>query len=260
MQQLIAGSPVVQHPIGPQLQLDSRQPVTQRLEPIIHQQYIANSQDREFESEVLASGVSTKSEDDSIEDKISANVEDEEAPSELLISKKSEELKSTDSGVQLLTKEPVRQDRHEEKLDFEKSSAEELAIKQKLVRVGNKEIHSDSLVLEELNKIPIDEPSGDYRYEYFQGKNSRYNKECRRHGSMYRLVGENLGKYIILTGKANIVILTKVLAVIFTEYNRGFCLNLWDPGGRSCECSSDHQPIILFLFQFIDYRLVTYAY
>ena len=77
---------------------------------------------------------------------------------------------------------------------------------------------------------------------------------------MYRLVGENLGKYIILTGKANIVILTKVLAVIFTEYNREFCLNLWDPGGRSCECSSDHQPIILFLFQFIDYRLVTYAH
>jgi len=236
VQQLIAGSPVVQHPIGPQLQLDSRQPVTQRLEPIIHQQYIANSQDREFESEVLASGVSTKSEDDSIEDKISANVEDEEAPSELLISKKSEELKSTDSGVQLLTKEPVRQDRHEEKLDFEKSSAEELAIKQKLVRVGNKEIHPDSLVLEELNKIPIDEPSSDYRHEYFQGENSRYNKECRQHRSMYRRVGENLGKYIISTREANIVILIRVLAIIFTKYNREFCSNLWDPGGQSCKC------------------------
>jgi hypothetical protein len=40
--------------------------------------------------------------------------------------------------VQLLTKEPVRQDQHEEKLDFERSSAEEFAIKQKLVRVGIK--------------------------------------------------------------------------------------------------------------------------
>ena len=162
--------------------------------------------------------------------------------------------------MQLLAKEPVRQDRHEEKLDFERSSAEELAIKQKLVRVGNKEIHPNSLVLEELNKIPIDEPSGDYRYEYFQGKNNRYNKECRRHGSMYRLVGENLGKYIISTGKANIVILTRVLAIIFTKYNRGFCLNLWDPGGRSCECISDHQLITLFFFQFIDYRLVVRTY
>ena len=150
---------------------------------------------------------------------------------------KSEELKSIDSGVQLLAEEPGRQDRHEERLDFERSSAEELAIRQKLVRVGNKEIYPDWLVLEELNKIYIDEPSGDYRYEYFQGKNSRYNKECRQSGSMYRLVGENLGKYIILTGKANIVILTKVLAVIFTEYNRGFCLSLWDPGGRSYKCS-----------------------
>ena len=172
---------------------------------------------------------------------------------------KSEELKSIDSGVQLLAEEPGRQARHEEKLDFERSSAEELAITQKLVRV-NKEIYPDSLVLEELNKIYIDEPSGDYRYEYFQGKNSRYNKECRRHGSMYRLVGENLGKYIISTGKANIVILTRVLAIIFTKYNRGFCLNLWDPGGRSCECISDHQLITLFFFQFIDYRLVTYAH
>ena len=184
-----------------------------------------------------------KSEDDNIEDKVSANVEDEEAPSEFLISEKSEELKSTDSRVQLLAKEPVRQDRHEEKLDFERSSTEELAVKQKLIRVGNKEIHPDSLVLKDLNKIPIDEPSGDYRYEYFQGENSRYNKECRQSGSMYRLVGENLGKYIISTGKANIVILTRVLAVIFTEYNRGFCLSLWDLGGRSYECSSDHQPM-----------------
>ena len=160
---------------------------------------------------------------------------------------KSEELKSIDSGVQLLAEEPGRQARHEEKLDFERSSAEELAITQKLVRV-NKEIYPDSLVLEELNKIYIDEPSGDYRYEYFQGKNSRYNKECRQSGSMYRLVGENLGKYIILTGKANIVILTRVLDIIFTKYNRGFCLNLWDPGGQSYECSSNHGPMTLFFF------------
>ena len=34
----------------------------------------------------------------------------------------------------------------------------------------------------------------------------------------------------------------------------------WDPGGRSYKCSSDHWPITLFFFQFIDYRLVTYAY
>jgi len=86
--------------------------------------------------------------------------------------------------VQLLAEEPGRQARHEERLDLERSSAEELAIKQKLVRVGNKETHPNSLVLEELNKIPIDEPSGDYRYEYFQGENSRYNKECRQHGSV----------------------------------------------------------------------------
>ena len=232
----------------------------QQSEPIIHQQYIVNSQGEEFESKVLASGVTRKLQDDNVEVKISANIEDEEAISELLSSEKSEELKSINSVVQLLAEEPGRQARHEERLDFERSSAKELAIKQKLVRVGNKETHPNSLVLEELNKIPIDEPSGDYRYEYFQGKNSRYNKECRRHGSMYRLVGENLGKYIISTGKANIVILTRVLAIIFTKYNRGFCLNLWDPGGRSCECISDHQLITLFFFQFIDYRLVTYAH
>ena len=35
---------------------------------------------------------------------------------------------------------------------------------------------------------------------------------------------------------------------------------LWNPGGRSYKCSSDHWPITLFFFQFIDYRLVTYAY
>ena len=74
MQQLIAGSPIVQHPIVQQLQPDSCEPIMQRLEPIIHQQYIANSQDGEFESEVLASGVSRKLEDDNIEDKISANI------------------------------------------------------------------------------------------------------------------------------------------------------------------------------------------
>ena len=44
-------------------------------------------------------------EDDNIEDKISANIEGEEATSELLISEKSEELKSINSGVQLLAKE-----------------------------------------------------------------------------------------------------------------------------------------------------------
>ena len=32
----------------------------------------------------------------------------------------------------------------------------------------------------------------------------------------------------------------------------------WDPGGRSYECSSDHQPMILFFFQSIEYRFVTY--
>ena len=90
MQQLIAGSPIVQHPIVQQLQPDSCQPIMQQSEPIIHQQYIANSQDGESKYEVLASGMSRKSEDDNIEDKISANVEDEEAPSELLISEKSE--------------------------------------------------------------------------------------------------------------------------------------------------------------------------
>ncbi|KAG2649501.1 hypothetical protein PVAP13_1NG114119 [Panicum virgatum] len=32
----------------------------------------------------------------------------------------------------------------------------------------------------------------------------------------------------------------------------------WDPGGRSYACSSDHQPMTLFFFQSIEYRLVTY--
>ena len=209
----------------------------QQSEPIIHQQYIVNSQDGEFESEILAFGVSRKLKDDNIEDKILANIEDEEAPSELLISKKSEELKSIDSGVQLLAEELRRQERHEERLDFERSSAEELAIRQKLVRVGNKEIHTDSLVLEEpqksMDKIPIDEQNDDYRYKYVQEESGRYNKECKQHGSIYRLVRENFDKYIVSTGKANIVILTRVLAVIFTEYNWGFCLSLWDLGGRS---------------------------
>ena len=174
VQQLIAGSPIVQHPIVQQLQPDSCQPVMQRSEPIIYQQYIANNQDGEFESEVLASGVSRK-----LEDSFSANM-----------------VKADD---------------------------------------GNKETHTDSLVLEEpqksMDKIPIDEQDDDYQYEYVQGESGRYNKECKQHGSIYRLVRENLDKYIVSTGNANIVILTRVLAVIFTEYNRGFCLSLWDPGG-----------------------------
>ena len=191
VQQLIAGSPVVQHPIMQQLQPDSHQPVMQRSEPIIHQQYIANSQDGEFKSEVLASGVSRK-----LEDSFSANM-----------------VKADD---------------------------------------GNKETHTDSLVLEEpqksMDKIPIDEQNDDYRYKYVQEESGRYNKECKQHGSIYRLVRENFDKYIVSTGKANIVILTRVLAVIFTEYNRGFCLNLWDPGGQSYESSSNHGPMTLFFF------------
>ena len=86
-----------------------------------------------------------------------------------------------------------------------------------------------------MDKIPIDEQNNDYRY--VPEESSRYNKECKQLGSIYRLVGEDLGKYIISTRKANMVILTRVLAVIFTEYNRGFCLSLWDPGGRSYKCS-----------------------
>ena len=57
--------------------------------------------------------MSRKLEDDNTEDIISANIEDEEATSELLISEKSEELKSINSRVQLLAKELGRQDRHE---------------------------------------------------------------------------------------------------------------------------------------------------
>ena len=176
MQQLIVESPIVQYPIVQQLQPDSCEPIMQRLEPIIHQQYIANSQDGEFESEVLASGVSRK-----LEDSFSANM-----------------VKADD---------------------------------------WNKETHSDSLVLQEpqksMDKIPIDEQNDDYRYKYVQEESGRYNKECKQHGSIYRLVRENLDKYIVSTGKANIVILTRVLVVIFTEYNWGFCLSLWDLGGRS---------------------------
>ena len=109
VQQLITKSPIVQYPIVQQLQPDSCQPVMQRSEPIIYQQYIANNQDGEFESEVLASGVSRK-----LEDSFSANM-----------------VKADD---------------------------------------GNKETHTDSLVLEEpqksMDKIPIDEQNDDYQYEY----------------------------------------------------------------------------------------------
>ena len=69
VQQLIVESPIVQYPTVQQLQPDSCQPIMQQSEPIIHQQYIANSQDGEFESEVLASGVSRK-----LEDSFSANM------------------------------------------------------------------------------------------------------------------------------------------------------------------------------------------
>ena len=75
--------------------------------------------------------------------------------------------------------------------------------------------------------MPIGDQDDDYRYEYVQGESGRYNKECKQHGNMYQPVRENLDKYIVSTGNANIVILTRVLAVIFTEYNRGFCLSLW---------------------------------
>ena len=208
---------------------------------IIHQQYIVNSQDGEFESEILAFGVSRKLKDDNIEDKILANIEDEEAPSELLISKKSEELKSIDSGVQLLAEELRRQERHEERLDFERSSAEELAIKQRFVRVGN-------------IKKPVQ--FGEHLFPtamtHVNSHDGRFNSiilTFQRAEKSETIVRENLDKYIISTGKANIVILTRALAVIFTEYNRVFYLSLWDPVGRSYECSSDHHPMIRCTFQ-----------
>jgi len=58
VQQPMAESPIIQYPIVQQLQPDSCQPIMQQSEPIIHQQCIANSQDGEFESKVLVSGVS----------------------------------------------------------------------------------------------------------------------------------------------------------------------------------------------------------
>jgi len=67
VQQLITESPIVQQLIVQQLRPDSCQPIMQQSEPIIHQQCIANSQDGEFESKVLASGMSRKLEDDNIE-------------------------------------------------------------------------------------------------------------------------------------------------------------------------------------------------
>ena len=154
--------------------------------------------------------------------------------------------------MQLLAKELGRQDQHEERLDFEKSSAEELTIKQRLIRVGN---------IKKLVQI------GEHLFPTYManvnGHDGKFNSMIlvfQRAEKSEAIVRESSGEYIISTGKANIVILTRVLAIIFTKYNRGFCLNLWDPGGRSCECISDHQLITLFFFQFIDYRLVTYAH
>ena len=173
----------------------------------------------------MASGVSKKLKDDNIEDKILANIEDEEAPSELLISKKSEELKSIDSGVQLLAEEPGRQERHEERLDFERSSAKELAIKQRLVRVGNiKKLvqFGEHLFTTDMTDV--------------NGHDGRFNSiilTFQRVENSENIVRENLDKYIISTGKDNIVILTRALAVIFTEYNQEFTLSLWDLGGPS---------------------------
>ena len=191
---------------------DSCQPIMQQSEPIIHQQCIANSQDEEFESKVLASGMSRKLEDDNTEDIISANIEDEEATSELLISKMSEELRSIDSAVQLLAKELGRQDQHEERLDFERSSAEEWAIKQRLIRVGN---------IKKLVQI------GEHLFPTYManvnGHDGKFNSMIlvfQRAEKSEAIVRESSGEYIISTGKANIVILTRVLAVMFTEYNR----------------------------------------
>ena len=82
---------------------------------------------------------------------------------------------------------------------------------------------------------------------------------CRQYGSIHRLVGGKLNQYTISTEKDDETICTRVLTVIFTEYNRGFCLSLRDPGGRSYECSSDHQPMTLFFFQPVDNQLVTCA-
>ena len=131
-------------------------------------------------------------------------------------------------GCNCWLKELERQDRHEERLDFERSSAEEWAIKQRLVRVGN--IKKLVQIGEHLFPTDITNISD------HDGKFNSMILVFQRAEKSETIVGENLGKYIISTREANIVILIRVLAIIFTKYNREFCSNLWDPGGQSCKC------------------------
>ena len=63
--------------------------------------------------------------------------------SENLNSRMTDKSGDMDYKVQNSVNKFKDEDRYEERLDFERSSAEELAIRQKLVRVRNKEIHPD---------------------------------------------------------------------------------------------------------------------
>ncbi|KAG2577972.1 hypothetical protein PVAP13_6NG170606 [Panicum virgatum] len=108
-----------------------------------------------------------------------------------------------------------------EVVDLEQqASADEFTIKGQCEELASEVIKESELGGLE-DKISIGNQNDDYRYEYVQGESGRYNKECKQCGNMYWPVRENLDKYIVSAGKANIVILTRILAIIFTEYNRG---------------------------------------
>ena len=114
------------------------------------------------------------------------------------------------------------------RLDFERSSAEELTIKQRLIRVGN--IKKPVQIGEHLFPTDMTNVNG------HDGKFNSMILVFQRAEKSEAIARESLGKYIISTGKTNIVILTRVLSVMFTKYNRGFCLSLWNPGGQGYEC------------------------
>ena len=61
---------------------------------------------------------------------------------------------------------------------------------------------------------------------------------CQRYGSTHRVVEGKLNQYFILTGTADVTIRTRVMDIIFTMYNREFCLSLWDPGGLKSNCAT----------------------
>ena len=102
-----------------------------------------------------------------------------------------------------------------------------MAVKHRLVRVGN--IKKPVQIGEHLFPTDMTNVNG------HDGKFNSMILVFQRAEKSETIVGENLGKYIISTGKANLTICTRILAIIFTKYSREFCSDLWDPGGQSCK-------------------------